>query len=40
MKAFILALVVLAGSSVISAYVLERYQRTTETAYVGSGARP
>ena len=40
MKAFLLALLVLGGTSFGAAMILEKYQRSSETAYVGSGARP
>ena len=40
MNAFLLAVLVLIGSSYGAALVLENYQRSAETAYVGSGAKP
>lgn len=40
MKAFLVAVLVLVASSVAASFVLERYQRGVDTAYVGSGAKP
>lgn len=40
MKAFIAAVIVAVGISVAASVVLERYQRTAEVAFSGSGARP
>lgn len=40
MKAFLLAIIVVAGTGYAASVVLEKYQRTAENAYVGSGVRP
>lgn len=40
MKTFILAVLALIGISYGTAIVLERYQRTADAAFVGSGAKP
>lgn len=40
MKAFLLAILVLAGIGFGSSIVLENYQRTADNAFVGSGAKP
>jgi hypothetical protein len=40
MKAFLLAVLVVIGIGFGSSIVLEKYQRTSEAQYVGSGAKP
>lgn len=40
MKAFLLALVAVVGITYGASILLENYQRTADSAFVGSGARP
>jgi hypothetical protein len=40
MKAFILAVLAVVGISYGASVALDTYQRTADTAYVGSGAKP
>ena len=40
MGPFILAVIVALGLGVAASMVLDRYQSTSDRAYVGSGARP
>ena len=40
MKAFLLALIAVAGIGYGASILLETFQQTADSAYVGSGARP
>ncbi len=40
MKAFAFSVLAIVGISAAAAVILERYQRTVDSAFVGSGARP
>lgn len=40
MKAFVAAVLAVVGIGVIASFVLDNYQRTVDSSFVGSGARP